>query len=58
MQSDAAVTRSETANAADAAATSLSTSMNRKERLTAIEDEITQLEGPGGQPGGQRAAGR
>lgn len=44
MQSDAAVTRSE-ANAADAAATSLSTSMNRKERLTAIEDEITQLKG-------------
>lgn len=42
MQSEAAVTRSE-ANAADAAATSLNTSMNRKQRLTAIEDEITQL---------------
>ena len=42
MQSDAAVTRSE-ANAADAAATSLSTSMNRKDRLGAIEQKITQL---------------
>ncbi|WP_125981829.1 CHAP domain-containing protein [Bifidobacterium goeldii] len=42
MQSEAAVTRSE-ANAANDAATSLNTSMNRKQRLSAIEDEITQL---------------
>ncbi|MSS12179.1 CHAP domain-containing protein [Bifidobacterium tsurumiense] len=42
MQSEAAVTRSES-NAADDAANELSTSMNRKERLTAIENRITKL---------------
>lgn len=42
MQADAAVTRSES-NAANAAAVTLSTSMNRKQRLQAIEDEIAAL---------------
>ncbi len=42
MQSEAAVTRSET-NAASDAANDLNTSMNREERLSAIEDKITQL---------------
>ena len=42
MQADAAVTRSE-ANAANDAATSLNTSMNRGQRLEAIEQEITTL---------------
>ncbi|WP_055427619.1 CHAP domain-containing protein [Bifidobacterium aesculapii] len=42
MQSDAAATRS-AANAANDAAISMNTSMNRKERLAAIEDQITQL---------------
>ena len=42
MQSQAAVTRSE-ANAAADAAGELGVSMNRKERLAAIEDEIAQL---------------
>ena len=42
MQADAAVTRSE-ANAANDAAVTLSTSMNRKQRLEAIEQEITTL---------------
>lgn len=42
MQADAAVTRSEAAAANDAA-TNLNTSMNRKQRLEAIEQEITTL---------------
>ncbi|KFI96095.1 CHAP domain-containing protein [Bifidobacterium stellenboschense] len=42
MQSDAAATRS-AANAANEAAISMNTSMNRKDRLAAIEDQITQL---------------
>ena len=42
MQADAAVTRSE-ANAANDAAVTLNTSMNRKQRLEAIEQEITTL---------------
>lgn len=42
MQSQAAVARSE-ANAASDAAGELGVSMNRKERLSAIEDEIAQL---------------
>ena len=42
MQADAAVTRSET-NAANDAAANLSTSMNRQQRLAAIEQEITTL---------------
>ncbi len=42
MQSEAAVTRSE-ANAASDAANELNTSMNRKQRLSAIETKITQL---------------
>ncbi|WP_052108829.1 CHAP domain-containing protein [Bifidobacterium coryneforme] len=42
MQSDAAVTRSET-NAANDAANALNSSMNRKERLEAIEKQITSL---------------
>lgn len=42
MQSEAAVTRSE-ANAASDAAVSLNTSMNRQQRLDAIEQEITKL---------------
>ncbi|NMN01237.1 amidase [Bifidobacterium sp. DSM 109958] len=42
MQADAAVTRSE-ANAANDAATDLNTSMNRGQRLEAIEQEITTL---------------
>lgn len=42
MQSQAAVTRSES-NAATDAANELNTSMNRKDRLGAIEQKITQL---------------
>ncbi len=42
MQSDAAVTRSES-NAASEAANSLSTKMSRKDRLSAIEQQIEQL---------------
>lgn len=42
MQSDAAVTRSEN-NAADDAANTLSTSKSRKDRLSAIEQQITHL---------------
>ena len=42
MQSDAAATRS-AANAANDAAVTMNTSMNRKERLAAIEEQITQL---------------
>ncbi|MCI1219275.1 MAG: CHAP domain-containing protein [Bifidobacterium sp.] len=42
MQSDAAVTRIE-ANAANEAATTLNTSMNRQQRLSAIEDQISEL---------------
>nr|WP_236632670.1 CHAP domain-containing protein [Bifidobacterium xylocopae] len=42
MQSDAAVSRSE-ANAASDAAHTISTSMNRKERLEAIEKQIASL---------------
>ena len=42
MQSQAAVTRSES-NAATDAANELNTSMNRKDRLNAIEQRITQL---------------
>ncbi|MCH3973973.1 MAG: CHAP domain-containing protein [Bifidobacterium tibiigranuli] len=42
MQSDAAITRSE-ANAADSAATTLNTSKNRKERLNAIAQQISDL---------------
>ncbi|MDF7663588.1 CHAP domain-containing protein [Bifidobacterium sp. ESL0763] len=42
MQSSAAVTRSE-ANAADADANTLGTSMNRKQRLNAIETQISKL---------------
>ncbi len=42
MQADAAVTRSES-NAANDAAVTLSTSMNRKQRLEAIEQEITTM---------------
>lgn len=42
MQADAAVSRSE-ANAANDAAGDLNSSMNRKERLAAIEDQIDRL---------------
>ena len=42
MQADAAVTRTES-NAASDAATQLSTAKNREQRLAAIEDEITTL---------------
>lgn len=42
MQADAAVTRTES-NAANDAATELSTAKNRGQRLAAIEDEITTL---------------
>ncbi len=42
MQSDAAIARSE-ANAANDAATTLNTSKNRKERLNAIEQQISDL---------------
>ena len=42
MQAESAVTRSE-ANAANDAANVLSTSMNRKQRLAAIEEQITAL---------------
>ncbi len=42
MQTDAAVTRTES-NAASDAATQLSTAKNREQRLAAIEDEITTL---------------
>lgn len=42
MQADAAVTRSE-ANAANDAANVMNTSMNRRQRVVAIENQITQL---------------
>ena len=42
MQSDAAAARS-ASNTADAAATTLNTSMNRQQRLDAIEKQITKL---------------
>ena len=42
MQSDAAAARS-ASNTADAAATTLNTSMNRQQRLDAIEQQITKL---------------
>lgn len=42
LQSEAAVTRSES-NAASDSANALNLSMNRKERLSAIEDKISQL---------------
>ncbi|NEG56195.1 CHAP domain-containing protein [Bifidobacterium platyrrhinorum] len=57
MQSDAAATRS-AANAANDAAVTMNTSMNRKERLAAIEEQITQLKNQADQQAAsaQRAA--